>query len=178
VAIETSPHIRLLVPADAALYRDVRLEGLKQNPEAFGSAFDFESDKPPSWFAERIAGSEIFGAFVEGQLLGVAGYRQFDGPKQRHKGLLWGMYVRGVARKLGLGKRLVAAVIAHAADRIEQLGLTVVVENLAAQRLYSKLGFVEYGREKHALKQDGRYYDEILMVRFLGPPGQTGQNRM
>jgi ribosomal protein S18 acetylase RimI-like enzyme len=139
VVIETPAHIRLLVPADAAAYRDVRLEGLKQNPEAFGSAFEFENEKPRSWFEERIAASEIFGAFVEDELLGVAGYRRFDGPKQRHKGLLWGMYVRAVARNSGLGKRLVETVVAHASGRIEQLSLTVVVENLAAQRLYASL---------------------------------------
>ena len=45
--------------------------------------------------------------------------------------------------------------------------LTVVGENLSAQRLYTSLGFAEYGREARALKQNGRYYDEILMVRFL-----------
>ena len=28
-------------------------------------------------------------------------------------------------------------------------------------------GFVEYGFEKRSLKQDGRYYDEVLMVKFL-----------
>jgi RimJ/RimL family protein N-acetyltransferase len=45
--------------------------------------------------------------------------------------------------------------------------LTVVSENEAARRLYGALGFVEYGLEKRALKQDGRYYDEVLMVKFL-----------
>jgi len=29
------------------------------------------------------------------------------------------------------------------------------------------VGFVEYGYEKRALKQDGRYYDEVLMVKLL-----------
>lgn len=167
VPAEAPPHIRLLTTADAAAYREVRLEGLQRNPEAFGSSFAFENEQPVAWFAERIAGSEIFGAIAGNQLLGVAGYRQLDGPKQCHKGLLWGMYVRGSARGSGLGKDLVEAVIEHASGRIEQLSLTVVVENASARRLYEKLGFVEYGREKHALKQDGRYYDEILMVRFL-----------
>ncbi len=45
--------------------------------------------------------------------------------------------------------------------------LTVMSENEAARRLYRALGFVEYGVEKNALKQDGRYYDEVLMVKFL-----------
>ena len=45
--------------------------------------------------------------------------------------------------------------------------LTVVSENDDARRLYSASGFVEYGYDKRGLKQDGRYYDEVLMVKFL-----------
>jgi RimJ/RimL family protein N-acetyltransferase len=45
--------------------------------------------------------------------------------------------------------------------------LTVVSENEAARRLYEAMGFVAYGHEKRALKHDGRYYDEVLMVKFL-----------
>jgi RimJ/RimL family protein N-acetyltransferase len=45
--------------------------------------------------------------------------------------------------------------------------LTVVSENEVARRLYGAMGFVEYGYEKRALKQDGRYYDEVLMAKFL-----------
>ena len=41
-------------------------------------------------------------------------------------------------------------------------GLTVLVTGAA-----SGMGFVEYGYEKRALKQDGKYYDDVLMVRFL-----------
>ena len=71
------------------------------------------------------------------------------------------------ARKSGLGKRLVAAVLDHARGRVEMVQLTVVSENEAARRLYEAMGFVEYGYEKRALKQDGRYFDEVLMVKFL-----------
>ena len=77
------------------------------------------------------------------------------------------MYVRSAARKIGLGKILVAAVLDHARGRVEMVQLTVVSENEAARRLYDAMGFVEYGYEKRALKHDGRYYDEVLMVNFL-----------
>jgi hypothetical protein len=33
--------------------------------------------------------------------------------------------------------------------------------NEQARRLYARLGFLEYGLEKNALKQGGRYYDEV-----------------
>ena len=77
------------------------------------------------------------------------------------------MYVRAAGRNLGLGERLVAAVLDHARGHVEMVQLTVVSENVAARRLYGAMGFVEYGYEKRALKQDGRYYDEVLMAKFL-----------
>jgi RimJ/RimL family protein N-acetyltransferase len=51
--------------------------------------------------------------------------------------------------------------------RVELIQLSVVRENEPARRLYGGLGFVEYGFEIHALKQGGRYYDEILMAMDL-----------
>ena len=170
------PMIRLLTTADTAMYRDIRLEGLKLHPEAFSSTFERESEKPLPWFEDRIIQGNIFGVFAEGELVGVAGCRPQDGPKVNHKATLWGMYVRPAARNCGLGRRLVEAVVDHAATRVEQLQLSVVSANEAAFSLYRKMGFSEYGREMKALKQDGRYYDEILMVRFLG--AGACQNRM
>ena len=161
--------IRLLAPADAGMFRDVRLEALRQNPEAFASTFEREKNKPLSWFQERFSQADIFGAFIEDELLGMVGFRAQDGSKTKHKAVLWGMYVRAIARNFGLGRRLVDAVVKHASERVEQLQLAVVGENQAAYRFYKNLGFVEYGRETKALKQDGRYYDEILMVKFLAP---------
>jgi ribosomal protein S18 acetylase RimI-like enzyme len=168
--------IRLLTTADAARYREVRLEGLTLHPEAFSSTFDRESEKPLPWFADRITQGNVFGAFDGDELVGVAGCRLQDGPKVSHKAALWGMYVRPAARSSGLGRRLVEAVVNHAAERVEQLQLSVVAANDDACRLYRNMGFSEYGREMRALKQDGRYYDEILMVRYLG--AGTRPNRM
>jgi ribosomal protein S18 acetylase RimI-like enzyme len=159
--------IRLLTPDEAALYRDIRLEGLRHDPDAFSSTFERESAMPLAWFAERIVKGNVFGAFANGTLAGVAGYWPRSGVKVSHKAGLWGMYVRASARKLGLGQRLMEAVVNHATGRVELLQLGVASDNEAACRLYRKMGFSEYGREMKALKQDGRYFDEILMVRFL-----------
>ena len=163
----TSAEIRLLTQADSALYRDIRLDGLRQDPDAFASTFERESAMPLAWFAERIVNGNVFGAFVRRELAGVAGYWPQQGEKESHKATLWGMYVRASARGAGLGERLIEAVVEHAASRVEQLQLGVAAGNAAALRLYIKAGFAEYGREMKALKQDGRYIDEILMVRFL-----------
>jgi RimJ/RimL family protein N-acetyltransferase len=167
VADIPAPQIRRLEPPDAALYRDIRLEALQRNPEAFGSTFERENAQPLSWFEASLGRAAIFGAFVDGALAGVAGFAAQESSKQAHKARLWGMYVRAAGRNAGLGKKLVAAVLDHARGRAEMVQLTVVSENEAARRLYRAMGFVEYGYEKRALKQDGKYYDDVLMVRFL-----------
>ena len=161
--------IRLLTCADALAYREIRLEGLRQNPEAFASTFEDERHRSLDWFADRITQSQIFGAMLEQGLVGVIGLRSHADAKQRHKAMIWGMYVRREARQYGIGERLVDAAVAYASDHVEQLQLAVVTENEAARRLYAKAGFIEYGHQINALKQGGRYYDDILMVKFLGP---------
>lgn len=122
---------------------------------------------PIARFEERLATSCVFGAFIDEALMGVAGFHRYDGVKTAHKAELWGMYVRPAARKTGIGKRLVEAVVAHAAERVEQLQLTVISENASAVRLYESLGFVEYGRLPRGLKQNGWYPDEILMTKHF-----------
>jgi ribosomal protein S18 acetylase RimI-like enzyme len=161
--------IRQLTSADAAAYRDIRLTGLRDSPEAFGSTFGTENAQPLAWFSDRLRNFQVLGAFRATDLLGIAGFVVRGGEKERHKGLLWGMYVRPDARRTGVGRRLVEAVIDFARQRVELLQLSVVSDNEPARRLYARLGFVEYGVEKNSLKQDGRYYDEILMALDLMP---------
>ena len=160
-------YIRRLTPADAALYRSIRLEGLSSNPEAFGSTFDAEFGKPLAWFFDRLSNTQIFGAFRESDILGVAGFAVRETEKERHKGLLWGMYVRPSARGAGVACRLVETVIEFARPRVELIQLSVVMGNEPARRLYARLGFVEYGIERNSLKHGGKYYDEILMAKDL-----------
>ncbi|QQO20056.1 GNAT family N-acetyltransferase [Bradyrhizobium diazoefficiens] len=164
--------IRLLTSADAALYRAIRLEALAAHPEAFSSTLAREQEQPLAWFAERLTTSDVFGAFIDDEIVGVAGFRRQDGPQTMHKADLWGMYVRQSAGRAGIGRRLVDTVVAHAAKHVEKLQLTVASRNEAALRLYAAAGFVEYGREVKALKQNGRYFDEVLMELFVNGSGK------
>src|SRR3979490_1701732 len=93
--------IRRLTQADAdvLLIRDIRLEALKANPEAFGSTFEIEDAQPLSWFSARLGSSELLGAFCDAKLVAIAGFEIQHGQKRGHKGTLWGMYVRPAARR-------------------------------------------------------------------------------
>jgi ribosomal protein S18 acetylase RimI-like enzyme len=120
-----------------------------------------------SWFFDRLGTRTVLGAFSDMKLVAMAGFAIQQGQKRAHKGLLWGMYVRPDARGTGVGRRLIEAVLDVARQRVELIQLTVVRDNEQARRLYASLGFLDYGLEKHALKQDDRYYDEMLMAKDL-----------
>ena len=78
------------------------------------------------------------------------------------------MYVRPEARGARLATALVESLIEEdGRKRVEQIQLTVVASNARARRFYQRMHFSEYGLEKKALKYNGVYFDEVLMVRFL-----------
>jgi ribosomal protein S18 acetylase RimI-like enzyme len=156
--------LRPLLPEDAALYRQIRLEALADSPDAFSSTLDTEQDRPLDAFAARLSDAFVLGAFHEVALIGVAGFFVQPGPKHAHKGTLWGMYVQPEYRAAGVGRALVTGIIEHAREHVELLQLFVVSDNAPARRLYQSLGFVEYGVEHHATKYRGRYHDEVMMA--------------
>lgn len=159
--------IRQLTETDAAAYRGIRLEALRLHPDAFSASFETESAQPLAFFAGRLADNAVFGGFADGALMGTAGFRAGSGLKQAHRATFWGMYVRAPARGLGLADALVLAVIAHARTRALQLHLTVVADNAGARKLYDRHGFEAYGVDPRALRVDGRFHDEVLMLKKL-----------
>ncbi len=169
MTVNSRAQIRRLTPADAPVYKEIRLEALQQAPEAFGSTYEQECSQSLAQFEEVLTKADVLGAFRGTDLLGMAGYRAQAGAKRAHKGVLWGMYVRAAARGTGVARPLVQAILDHARGRVELVQLSVVSENETAQGLYRSCGFVAYGHEVHALKQDGRYYDEVLMAIALDP---------
>jgi hypothetical protein len=78
--------VRRLLPVDAALYRDVRLEALRRSPEAFGSTFETEHPEALTWFADRLESSAVFGAFDGIDLVGTAGFLSDKAEKRPIKG--------------------------------------------------------------------------------------------
>jgi RimJ/RimL family protein N-acetyltransferase len=160
--------VRRLEAGDVAIYRELRLEALANNPEAFGASWEDESVKPRSWWTERLEANAVFGGWIDrSPLLGIAGFHVNGAAKLRHKGILWGMYVRPDGRGTGLAASLVQRVIEQARPLVEEICLTVVSSNAAAHRLYRAAGFEQYGLERRALKVGNEYHDEVLMALSL-----------
>jgi hypothetical protein len=61
----SSLKLRRLEMPDIASYRELRLQGLKAHPEAFASSWDYEADKPVSWWAERLEKNVVIGGWVD-----------------------------------------------------------------------------------------------------------------
>jgi RimJ/RimL family protein N-acetyltransferase len=174
-ATRTPPFpIRRLVGADAGAYRDVRLEALRTNPEAFGSSLEEEAHRPTDWFRERVERNPVFGAgFPGGPLAGMVGLQVPEAARLRHKAILWGMFVPPGHQGCGLGWALVACALDHAATIVEEVRLSVVAANSAAIRLYTRAGFERYGLERRALKSGARYDDEVLMAVSVARRAKT-----
>ncbi|TDL31397.1 GNAT family N-acetyltransferase [Jeotgalibacillus sp. S-D1] len=159
--------VKQLKSIHAEKYRTLRFEALQQNPEAFASSYEEERERPISNFQERLetAASFTFGAFNEGELIGVVTLVPQTLIKMRHKGSIFAMYVTPDSRGSGAGRKLMEAAIEKAKeiDGLSHLLLTVVQSNQQAKKLYSSLGFVSFGIEKKALKLNGEYIDEEYM---------------
>lgn len=159
--------VRLLTVADAAAFRDIRLAGLADEPRAFSADWREEVRHDLDWFAARIAASEIFAIADADKLLAVTGLAIPTNPKQRHKGHIWGVYVRPEARGRRYASTLIGAAIAAARGRVEVLHLGVGTYNDAARRCYRAAGFVETGFEPRALRIGDDFIDEITMTLRL-----------
>lgn len=175
--------IERLQPQHAAAYRQLMLEAYALQPDAFTSSVAERAALPLAWWETRLSTSPqtkeiVVGAFIDGQLAGVAGIRFHAREKSRHKATLFGMYVRLHRRQTGLGKQLVEAAVSCAKKRpgVEIVQLTVTDGNRAAQTLYERCGFEPFGVEPYAVALDAvdqAYVAKVHMWHSLAPGLQS-----
>ena len=84
----------------------------------------------------------VAGAFVEAELVGMAGFFREKHLKARHKGRIRGVYVRADYRGRGIGRALLVAGLERvkAIPGLEQVILSVTSSQAAARDLYRPLG--------------------------------------
>lgn len=164
------PDIRKLTREDIPEYKSIRLLGLEEAPYAFGSSVEEEQEQDEDFFYQGISNIFMMGAYYESKLVSTAGLFLEKGMKRRHKGGIWGVYTKEEYRGQGIGKKIIQSVLDNVPDTVEQVFLDVWDENVPALRLYEGFGFEKTGIEKHAIKWQGQYYDEIKMVKFLKEP--------
>ncbi len=164
--------IRRLTNLDAESYRQLRHEALEREPQAFTESAAEHQAMTLEKIRDRLVtvdDSFVLGAFIDRQLIGMAGFFRQRGEKIRHRGGIWGVYVSEECRGRGVGRALLAELIGllQLLPGIEQVTLAVSRQNAGARTLYESLGFEVYGCEKGALKIGDEYVDEELMVLYF-----------
>jgi ribosomal protein S18 acetylase RimI-like enzyme len=164
--------IRRLSPDDAPAYRELRLTGLREHPDAFTSSFEEECAKPVAATAARLAADSldaVYGAFAGDRLVAVAGLGRETRNKARHKATLFGMYVAPGFRGRGIADALLQYIIAAARQdpQLTQIVLTVTDTNARATALYERAGFASFGVEPRAIRVEGTYYGKNHLILRL-----------
>lgn len=166
--------IRPTCAEDAAAFRELRLEALREHPEAFGADYTDQAARPIETWEESVrrgAGNDLGITYVAvaGQTLaGMVGIFRGDYVKMQHSGTIWGVYVRPAWRGAGLADALIAACLNWARGmRMRLVRLNVVTTNAAAIRCYIRCGFSVCGVEPEVVHVNGTYYDELSMIHRL-----------
>ena len=177
----TMMNFRTLHRGDAAIFQALRLDALRESPEAFGSTYEEDVHLPLEVVADRIEESTVaphrvvFGAYDGEALVGFVGCMQSPKIKSRHTATIWGTYVHPTVRGRGIGIALLSRLIAHASgwEDVQRLTLTVVERAHAARALYRAAGFELFGREPDGLRQDGVSDTvEYMALHLLSSPRQ------
>src|SRR5262245_55395728 len=142
--------IRRLGPDEIDLHRRVRLHALQDAPASFGETFAEVAGRPSAYW-EKLTRSvteaerQVMFLACEGENVLGCVYGLVD-RERGGSGHVGGMWVTPAARRRGVGRALLDAVITWARGRrFEQLGLWAPAGVAAALALYGKAGFEETG---------------------------------
>ncbi|MCD4506664.1 GNAT family N-acetyltransferase [Chromobacterium piscinae] len=174
--------IRLLSAADADAYQAIRVAVAIHDPASIHADAAEIAALGREAIQRQIEPGDaqrVLGAFIDGELVGVAALRRDTRAKIRHRGTVQGVFTRPERRGMGVARSLMQALLEEAAQLpgLMSLELAMHAENAAAKALYQSFGFRRVGLIPGAMMLDGRCLDEELMQRPLSfsspaaPPG-------
>ncbi len=169
--------VRETVTADWEAWRNIRLQALRDAPDAFASTYAEQMKLGEAYWRQRVAGGGLFLAWIPEvsapeastfEPVGMAGgYQAAPGTVE-----LISMFVRPQARGRGVGEALIDAVIGWAGERdAASVHLWVTEINKQARLLYERCGF-SLTAERQPLPSNPAL-GEVGMNRLLraGPRG-------
>jgi ribosomal protein S18 acetylase RimI-like enzyme len=128
---------------------------------------------PPerSFFGSECAPRDVLVAVDHGE---IVGYVRIAPPtplqSNRHVLEIRGLSVDPGRRRQGIGQALLDVAAEEAAGRgVRRLTLHVLGHNTAAQAVYARCGFTVEGVLRGEFELNGRYIDDVLMARVIGP---------
>jgi len=124
------------------------------------------------WLSKALARLEKDETFylvaeVNGKVVGNSEVSRKAKGYDRHAGTI-GIAIRDGFRGLGIGTEMIKTLIERArAMDLKVLMLSAFATNERARHVYQEAGFAETGRIPKKFFKEGKYIDEILMVKVL-----------
>jgi GNAT superfamily N-acetyltransferase len=159
--------IHRLAIHEGSRLREIRLQALRDAPEAFCSTLAETESRPAGSWTRQLADMPTFVAAVTGQDVGMVRVVPGVGEGREGAATLASLWVAPSARGQGVGEALVEAVITWArATGFQTLELEVIDDNAPAIALYARKGFSPTG-EGRFLPPPREHVREHLQRRKL-----------
>lgn len=164
---------RKLKPIDSLIYREIRLECLKNFPEAFGAKYEdqvlLQKLKFQQFIEEEHQTNIVFGIFTESKLIGICAI--VPHPKRDGVALLIQMYVKPSESGKKAGQKLLMFVLENifASYDYSEVELEVKKDNERAFHVYEKFGFT-LSKSNNGMnpEDDTTFVMEMSKDEFLG----------
>ena len=160
-----------LSPEEWFAYKELRLEALQTEPQAFGASYADSLHRPDTYWQTRLQdaaaekGNWLLFAREHSRIIGMIGAWVNDDPQTAD---IISVYVVKAARGRGIGSLLMGALLQRLTQTVflDRVRLTVNTNQSAALAMYTKFGFVVVGEEEAQLG-DGNRYRECVMEKSL-----------
>ncbi len=160
-----------LPPEQWPRYREIRLESLREEPQAFGSTYADMEERPDAFWQGRLSdamlGEKSWLLFAQDgeRLVGMIG--AFCNETQE-TAIIVSVYVSKAERGKGIGKVLMEGILSEIGKKegICKAALGVNREQTAAVELYRRFGFVVTG-EREETQEDGKKRRGYIMEKQL-----------
>lgn len=163
----------LKLPVDSwQEYRDLRLQALKEDPQAFGSSYQTNFEYPKEEWQRRLTNAAVgkinwlLFAREKDKLVGMIGAYMEDNSVDM--ATILSVYVSKKERGKGVSIKLMEGMLEELSGKsfLKKAKLRVNRDQLPAVGLYKKFGFKEVGTEPHKMG-DGKLVDVLVMERSL-----------
>jgi ribosomal protein S18 acetylase RimI-like enzyme len=167
---------RLLSEADWQVYRDLRLEALRESPDSFVDSYDEEAQYDEQSWRQRLRRARWLLAERDGNAVGVAGLGAHD--QDPETGEIFGLWVAPQSRGCRVAWSLVRAAAEQAmADGRRRLYFWVGSDNGPAVAFASTFGFRPTSERRLArAAHEADSAPEVAMVLSLAPDPSSVTN--
>ncbi len=168
--------IKKLLTSDYDAFYSMRVKMLETKSERYtAGANDWKnaSKEQVMMFLKESENGEdnfVLGAFNNGIMVGMLGFRREKRESINHKGSFWGLFELTQGNPAyEIESKLIQEAIAIV-SKYEGFKYIRTVQNTNKKQkleIFKNHGFTEYGLEKDSIKANGQFYDQVYMKKDL-----------